>query len=635
MPDLSPELQQLLDEVLKKFHLSDNNLHRTLRLKWDHLYSLYHNVNDWQQSVQNASPRDKDAVMGDGRTAFGQELFIPYAFTTVETILPRQLSNRPKMLFLPRTSASEPNVENVSSVFDVQQSQAEYELTLQDTGKSGLMLGLGVEKIGWRRTAKTRPMLANGIANEFVEEIGEKVDFDGPDAQDVDIYDFLWDPFGTDLRSVTYVVHRTWRSTGYVLDRMQSGQWGSRAGGVDLSAQDLESSSGLQFYQQVWSGRLRAQGYPGTAPKGSINEVLEFHDGTQVITVLNRMWPVAQGPNPAWHGDLPFAIYRPTKDQRAFCGIGAIEPIEDLQLEINTLRSQRRWNAAVKLMMSFAYNEGAVDADDIRFGPAQLIPVRGDPRNLLVPLQVGDIPNSGYQEEAALQGDIERTTGISDTVTGASSAGETATGVQLVQAAANVRIQNMAWRINVETVRRVARQWLELNQQHWIADRELRLPPQPGDVNENGDPRPYSWATIGPAELAGEFDIEPDGGATTPDNVQQDRADAQIAAQLLLPSGLFDRQKMGAWIMRKMGVKEDPQQFLAPPQQIPPATLDILEREITDTLAKAGVPPEVAQKVAVGLISQATNEALDQEQQVAQQQPPNGAPNGMPLPAGQ
>jgi hypothetical protein len=76
-----------------------------------------------------------------------------------------------------------------------------------------------------------------------------------------------------------------------------------------------------------------------------------------------------------------------------------------LQYEINTLRSQRRDAATLALMRTFAYNETAVDADDLVFGPNMAIPVSGDPRDFLYPIPIPELPGSSYREEEAIVAD--------------------------------------------------------------------------------------------------------------------------------------------------------------------------------------------------------------------------------------
>jgi hypothetical protein len=46
---------------------------------------------------------------------------------------------------------------------------------------------------------------------------------------------------------------------------------------------------------------------------------------------------------------LPFQVYRPTPLQKQMVGIGDLEPLEHLQRELDTLRSQRRDAATMAL----------------------------------------------------------------------------------------------------------------------------------------------------------------------------------------------------------------------------------------------------------------------------------------------
>jgi hypothetical protein len=207
--------------------------------------------------------------------------------------------------------------------------------------------------------------------------------------------------------------------------------------------------------------------------------------------------------------------------------VSVIDPIEDLQRELDWLRTDRRWNAMMKLHQTYAYNDGVVDPAQIKIGPGRLIPVNGDPRDLLVPLTVGDIPNSGYQEEAALRADIERTTGVDDTVAGNDGgAAQTATGVQLVQAAAGVRIQAYTRRMELELIKpqAVAVAGAEpAAHRGWSSEMRVPSMPRPGEPDGAG-----RGGRSGRRQMAGEFDVEPEGGATAPDNVPQDRQDAQM-----------------------------------------------------------------------------------------------------------
>jgi hypothetical protein len=58
--------------------------------------------------------------------------------------------------------------------------------------------------------------------------------------------------------------------------------------------------------------------------------VWEYHDGSRIVTVLDRTYVVADFANPTPKTRFPFHIFRPT-DIGYFHGKGVIEPIRDLQ----------------------------------------------------------------------------------------------------------------------------------------------------------------------------------------------------------------------------------------------------------------------------------------------------------------
>lgn len=609
MPEQAPEQRQLLEQIVSKVTASEETVHKYNTEHWDHLDSLYHSVKKLRSAHAGASPRDRYPIMRDAQAEFGHELFIPYAFSVVETVLPRLLSHRPRMLVLPRNQASERNVENMRATIDAQQGQIDYELVLQSVAKQALTLGLGWQKTGWRtREAPTEKVVP---ASYILQKLGkpwavakttEKL-FDDPYAEACDAYDVITDGYASSADNAAWICHRTWRNTGYVLDKLKSGDWDP---GIEITKQDLDENGAAQRYSDVWRGRLSNQGRPSPSERNTdIHEVLEFHDRCHIVTILDRQWVVATAENTIWYGRLPFQCYRPTEVPNQLRGKGEIEPMEDLQMETNALRTDRRWNALMKLHTAYFYNDGLVDPHLIKIGPGALNPVNGDPADVLKEVTVGDIPNSSYREEQALQADIERTTGISDSTAGADAgAAQTATGIQLVQAAANARIQLKTRRAEAELCKPAAKHWARLNQRRILEQREYRNePPTPDDPE-----RRWSWFQVGPNELAGEFDFEVEGGSTTPENIPQKRQDAQLKAQILGAMPEVNRRMLVLNILEDLGFKH-PDGMMNPPVHVPPQTLDL----IVQALVEQGADPAMAQQIVAG----AYDVALDLEEEAA------------------
>lgn len=562
----------------------------TFRRHAEHYYSLYRGVQDFKTAA-SSKPRDQDEVIYQAKKTWGAELFIPFCFSTVETIVPRMVALRPRMIIVPRDEEALGSVRNMKLVVDAQQKQIDYETVLQSIGKDGLIYGLGVGKTRWKYETRMQTHLAPSMVNpeNFVETPPEEtVTFDDAVAERVDPFDFIWDPLGDSMGNVEYVIHRLWRGQMFIRKMVNAGVWRAAENDPECgwTLEDLLGGSAVTKRSEVWNRRLAAEGYSNTTANRDLrlHEVWEYHDGQQVITVLDGAYPVQAGPNPSGVARIPFQIYRPTVVGGRFVGISEIEPIQHLQYEINTLRSQRRDAATLALMRTFAFNETAIDADDLVFGPGLAIPVNGDPREFLFPIPVPELPASSYQEEAKIVDDIQRTSGISDPVTGSDTgASETATGVQLVQAAATMRIQNKTRLLENQIIVPQGFEFVSLNQRRILTARTYAVPTDP-DPNNPVIPA-WRLVKIGPGELMGRMAVEVEGGSTAPENVPQQRQDAQMFIALSKDPRL-DPQKLLIRALELMGVKQ-PEGYLAPQQPMIPSNV------IEGFLGQLQIPPEI------------------------------------------
>lgn len=564
--DQQSDSDRELVELVRRRYESAEPFHRRWRENAERRYALYRSYQQFRGGYRDLSPPDKDDFWSEMRSTFGTELFIPYAYATVETTIPRMMANPPRMLVLPRDKPSESNVETMKLLIDAQQDQIRYEMALQPIIKTAMIYGIGVQKAFWRTELRDRTRWVERTVPEagvdpFVQKTQQEVIFDDPDIAEVDPFDFIYDITGFDMRSVGWVIHRTWRNNEYISKQVKSGAW------RNVTVEDLNDGmgGGTTKRDEIWMARMEAGGYATTSTDANkLHEVWEYHDGKQVITVLNNEVVVASGENPYWHGELPFQVYRPTVVPQEMPGIGVIEPMEDLQREMNMLRTVRRDNAMVVLNKPFAYWDGLVDPDEIRFGAGSLIPVPGDPNELIRPLDVGEVPGSGYQEEARIESDIERVSGISDPIAGGESNSRTfmtATGAQLVQQATSLRVQNMTRRAEVELIATACAQWAALNQQKIVSPRDVRVSatPQPGETRGAR----WTWVEVTPNELAGQFEFICEGGASEPDNIPQKRQDAQLLAQLFGQDPTLDQRKIKVKILENMGIKQA-ETYLAP-----------------------------------------------------------------------
>ncbi len=607
--DMPEVLKEYLKKVKKCMEVA-KPVHDLYMERWDELYGLYRSYRRLKSAFNDAPDRDKGGLLLSAKKTWGEELFIPWAYATVETVVPRLLSNDPKMLMRARNPDARESAMSVQELINADQATIGYDLKLQPTARRGLKYGLGVQKTGWKKQTRTIVQVVPSASGNggYAAAPTEVVLYEGPDVEDVDIWDFFWDPVATCVADARWLLHRTWRDDEYVENMVKSGKWYP----LDTEAvKRLKSDGGRD---STWAGRMEAQGLDSNTLKNGLHEVWEYHNGQHVYTILDQCLVVQAAESPYFHREMPFQIFRPTPVEGEFVGIGEIEPIAHLQRELNVLRGQRRDNATMALMRAFIYREGRADPSTFRLGPGVGIPVQGDPRADIVPLEFPDLPASSYREEDAIKADIELASGIAETVTGAQGDGgssETATGTQLVMQAANVRIRLKTKNLERETIRPAARQFLELYRQH-IFD-----PQKPRQVRVD-DPQAqdgYRFTAVGPEQLNDDIDDPiPDAGSTEPDNPLEREQRATQIFQSTAGDPVVDPRQRILYYLKDMGVK-DPESFLVAEE------VKVDPRIIAAALQKLGVPEELIEE-AVAASIEAEQAAEDEEQG----QPVQGAP---------
>lgn len=620
--DQSPEELAVLAEVTRKFEAAQK-FQKPYTDKWNRLYGLYRNWERLKKRIVHERDRDMGTIVQEAKREFGEDLQVPVAFATIETTVPQALSNNPKMLPIPGGLGDgvQEAVKSVQQLFDRDQSKINYEIKLQSTFKRGEKYGLGVQKTYWRHEEKSQRYNTKRTYLPGYKGAEKKIiTFDGPMAEDVDIWDFLWDPNATDIDTCSYVIHRTWRTWEYVVSQIKSGTWRQ-----DLNLEELQKLSPPNAKGQIWKDRMAGAGlWDGSDTVSAfdrLHEVWEFHTGTKVCTVLDGQILVQEDINPAYHNEIPFQIFRPHIQEGEFCGIGMLEPIEPLINELGQLRGQRRDAATVALNPPIIYQEDMVDPDDIAFGPNVAFGTQISPQDALYFPRLPDVPNSGYQEASEIKADVDNATGISDVVQGGSSdaaSTATATGAQLTVAAATRRIQQHTKNCEVELIRPAARQWLS-----WYKQKILERVsfPVPDPSQETG----FSFQSVTPEQLAAIQDVMPDGGSTQADNEQQKQQAATALHNLLGGDQSVNQEKLNEHTLGEFNV--------------PDANAWIVQKGPADLLQEAAQSfiAQGADQQAVLAGMQAFLQAATGQQQAPGQQAPPEAPqaNGGPVPAQQ
>jgi len=450
--------------VVDRFKIAEN-WRRPLQDDWNRYYKLYRS-----QSEENDDP-------------WRSNLFIPYAFSTIETILPRLVTNRPKFEFVPRGPEDKDRAKMVNELMSYQWDVMGMDLTLVKWVKECLIYGTAILKVPW---------------------VMEK-DFDGPRPEVVDIFDFFIDPRATSIKNAKYVIHRTIRTMKYLKDMESLGIY-----------KNINKVEGGKKVEDMKAERYANIGLSVPAEDKEANEVeiLEYWTDDRIITVADRRVIIRDEKNP-YNAGKPFIAIVDHIVPHEFYGIGEIEQIESLQYELNDWRNHRMDSKTLTLNPMWWVPPGA-DLDDFVAEPGALFSGPEPPK----PINVRTDKLSDYREEEIIKGDIQTTTGVSDYSRGVESApgisNETATGISLIQEAANMRFRMKVMLIEEMGIKELGLMLLKHNQQFLTEDKVIRVV---GDLG-------YEWKTITPDDIKGEYDIIVEAGSTQPMNEMMRRKKA-------------------------------------------------------------------------------------------------------------
>lgn len=599
--NLSKPQQDLLALVTQFVDECDTRYHRDFRTVCDRLYAVYADVKGLRGDYNTVDRKDRDTVAEEATSRYGKHLWIPYVFGVIENTIPSVIAQDPTVRFMPCDEEAMQNERNLAQLIQIQMAKMRYTLGLQNAAKKALIYGISWRKHAWRTQKRDQKQIQRGAGDKpwIVETVPGHVKYDDPYSFTPDVRDVFWDPNALALDEIQKMGHRVWRDTKYVMEMFKNDVWGDLgdAGKIELTEEDVAATNSASGWSEV-------HGHGGKqSPKDGIHEIIEYHDGDRVITILNRVFPVRVIKNPSWCGSLPFTAVRPVDNPDAIAGIPATLVLEDLQEELMELRTQRRDNAHLVLQKPFVYQNGAVTKKNIAFGRRTAFGVNGRPDDVIKELQVGDIPYSSYKEEEALKDDMQFLGGALDPTSGGGAVAATATGAQLVYQQGSRRIEAMTRRIEREAVSDEIAMYAEMNQQH-ITERSLIVP----DAMEPGVYEPkWKKLNIDAERLRGNYLPTPVPNSMAAENVPQMRQDVSLWMPFLQdPNARKD--KVFEKILTLLG-ERNPEAFVQRDDMMPASMLAEFAHVAESVGAELGIDQNA--------MAQALGHAAQQVQQMA------------------
>lgn len=575
----TPEESNRLDLVNERFNLAHLNQYPYFT-DFDRYYKMY------------------ESYVNETKEIWNTKIFIPIVFSVIERFLPRIISNKPTVNYMPRNDEGDKDpitgkprdliqaAQNMQSLFDWQWEQVG---RLKDGGmyvellrfvKDALITGTAVAKIPWIK--ETRQV--KGYNSKGEVQVNNVKYFDGPSFEQIDPYDFYYDPEALDVQRASWVIHRT-RKT---LDEMRAI---NASKGVEiyknldvvesLTQDNLAASENDFKYRRkvalgngqvlVWdrtTGKYEVMECWGLFPKldknGKPTDDQELEP--RVVTTVGRSVVVRDVPYPYWHGKKPFVAYTPFPRNFEFYGIPLIKHIERIQFYMNEFVAQKFDNQVLELNQMIVVDPAAnVDDWQLVWRPGGVI--RAHPE-YIKPLPVGDVTSGIDDSLNYLNQVVQTTTGLSDYYTGGTNADQTenktATGANLIEEQIQARVQEAVQVLEEQVIKEIGYQW------HGLDAQFIKLPLVVRIIGDSGKPE---FPLIMPEDARNEFDVMVEAGTTQPVNQALQRNQWVSLIQLIQGNPIMaqntDWAAVEKELFRRFGEKNGDKYTVQTPGSVP------------------------------------------------------------------
>lgn len=445
-----------------------------------------------------------EVFLGSGKTQFtNSKIYNPYSWANIETIVPRMVAQKPIVEYKPREKMDNFSSEIHTALFKYWWDKDGAFEKVVSWIKNALIYGTGVVKIYWKTVDKEIISYELGPDGKpLIDEDGEFVInkktipyFDDPCLEVVNMYNFFLDPEAQNIQDAQWAIHRYYKS----FDELeQAGYYKNLKRLKRYITSKIEKSPEEQERHEL------AFGHSGEYDETVDNiEIWEMWDRDGLTVMAAGEVVIREQANPFWHGKKPFISLNDSIVPQEFYGKGEIEPVIKLQHALNTVQNQIIDNRTQVLMNMWKITGENVDESELIYRPNGVIHLSNEYEKV-EPIIPPDLTGNAQKDVSLIKSDIQQALGIYDYTKGAESgANKTATGIGLVQEAANARFKHKIQLLE-EAIKEVGEMVLALYQQFITDEKVIRV------VGEKGE----EFIRVLPKDIAGEYDCVPEAGST-------------------------------------------------------------------------------------------------------------------------
>ena len=418
----------------------------------------------------------------------GSNLFIPYIFNIVENAYPKIVKSlfsvRPYIPFMPVNSNdadSARKAENMTKLVEWElDNKMKGRLVYNNILRSACMYGTAISKQTWKLEERPVVKRTEVVGYQTDPETGltvsvtsmqptetREITYDAPFMQNIELQDFFFDPYGTDIDNCEYVIHRYWLPMHKIISMADSRQLDIDEGTIKKKLTAIGRQSENDKSSVINMGQKPS--------RSNEVEVLEYWTNDIKCIVLNKTLVALVTPNPYWHKRKPFSKWECVPVSGEFYGIGIIEMCRQLQIELNTTRNQRIDNVSFALNRMFTILRTAnIDTTQLRSRPNGFIEV--DDHGDIKELPINEVKASSYTEETVIKNDMDVTSGVYNYTRGEpADRRETATTASILAQAGNDRFESQVLQIGWGGFSDSALQLAWLNRQYITVDTEIAV----------------------------------------------------------------------------------------------------------------------------------------------------------------
>lgn len=411
---------------------------------------------------QQYEPEWRDAyqaykqILPDEEVTLGRaQLFVPYVFSIIESMLPEMLltlfNEKEIVKFVSVDPRRTDAAELASKMFHLFLNRISIFCKMEEALRTALLYGDCAAKV---------PFIRRLNSNGRIERL--------PGFSPMDPWHFVKDPKTPDLQAGHFCGHMVKKTLKELRSMEKLGNYKNVNSLVEHPPLDSNSEPGASDRLSIAS-----KSFPDGNPQDAW-EVWEMWIDDRLIVFGEDRVLLRNTQNPFVHQKKPFVNFSAYPDSGNAYNMGVPKILEHLQREANSYRNARLDNVLMSMMGMLKMERSArINPSDLILRPGGII--RTDDNEGLEKMEMGGVPHTAFMEQEAFDRDIQRTSGVYEHFQGASPRREeTATGIISLQQAAGRRLMLMIKRIGEGPLPQFAEMATSLIQQ--FAEDEIVIP---------------------------------------------------------------------------------------------------------------------------------------------------------------